>query len=265
MYSRYIFVIPVWTILLFFGFTACQKTENPPMPGFDRENSDARAIEIADRVMEAMGGREAWDQTRYITWNFFGRRRHLWDKWSGDVRIEAGNRLILMNINTKKGRVWIDGEEVTHPDSLAKYLDYGYRAWVNDSYWMFMPYKLKDTGVTLKYLGEGTMQNGRKADILQLTFSNVGVTPQNKYHVYVDQKTGLVGEWAYFPEASDDSAAFHTPWNHWQRYGRILLSDDRGQRKHADIAVFSELPDSLFSSPAPVDWQRLLSQARDSK
>ncbi len=258
MRPKYTRFIPLWTTVLLLGFIACQKSDNPPMPGFDLENSDARAIEIADRVMDAMGGRKAWDETRYITWNFFGRRRHLWDKWTGNVRIEAGDRLILMNINTKQGRVWINGEEVTHPDSLQNHLEYGYRAWVNDNYWMFMPYKLKDTGVTLKYLGESRMQNGRSADILQLTFRQVGVTPQNKYHVYVNKQTNLVGEWAYFREATDDSAMFHTPWDNWQRYGNILLSDDRGRRKHADIAVFADLPESLFTSPEPVDWQQLL-------
>ncbi|MEJ2086172.1 MAG: hypothetical protein P8Y44_10915, partial [Acidobacteriota bacterium] len=51
--------------------------ENPPAPGFNAEASDDEAIVIADQVMEALGGRKAWDDTRYLTWNFFGRRRHV--------------------------------------------------------------------------------------------------------------------------------------------------------------------------------------------
>ena len=43
---------------------------NPPAEGFDAENSDAKAIAIADEVMEAMGGRAAYDSTRYLSWNF---------------------------------------------------------------------------------------------------------------------------------------------------------------------------------------------------
>src|SRR2546421_138000 len=57
--------------------------ENPPAPGFDRAGSDPRAVAIADRTMRAMGGRRAWDQTRYISWRFFGKRLHVWDKWTG--------------------------------------------------------------------------------------------------------------------------------------------------------------------------------------
>ena len=62
---------------------------NPPAPGFDLDGSDPRAIEIADRVMAAMGGRQAWDATRFLRWRFFGRRLHVWDKHSGDIRVEG--------------------------------------------------------------------------------------------------------------------------------------------------------------------------------
>ena len=43
---------------------------NYPLPGFDLEGSDPLAIVLADRIMSAMGGREAWDKTRYIKWTF---------------------------------------------------------------------------------------------------------------------------------------------------------------------------------------------------
>ncbi|MHC4769928.1 MAG: hypothetical protein ACYTEI_14630, partial [Planctomycetota bacterium] len=61
---------------------------NPPAPGFDAEGSDPEAIWIADAVMARMGGRRAWDRTRYVTWSFFDRRRHVWDKHAGRVRVE---------------------------------------------------------------------------------------------------------------------------------------------------------------------------------
>ena len=62
--------------------------DNPPAPGFDLEGSDPRAIEIADRVLRAMGGRRRWDETRVIAWNSMGRRRLMWDKQAQTVRIE---------------------------------------------------------------------------------------------------------------------------------------------------------------------------------
>jgi len=234
-------------------FAAQESDENPAAPGFNAAGSDARAIEIADQVMRAMGGRENWDHTRFITWRFFGRRFHVWDKHTGNIRVESGNNVVLMNLHTKEGRAWDNGAEVAHPDTLAKRLDGGYRSWVNDSYWLLMPYKLKDSGVTLKYLGEREMQNGEAADVLQLTFEGVGVTPQNKYDVFVSKKTRLVEQWSYFPNAADADPRFTGPWQEWQRHGTIMLSAKRGDSGHTDVAVFDELPASVFESPEPVN------------
>lgn len=227
--------------------------DNPPAPGFQLEASDVRAIEVADAVMQALGGRAAWDQTRYVRWLFFGRRLHYWDKWSGDVRIEAGDKLILMNLGTRKGRAWEAGVEVTHPDSLANLLDDGFAWWTNDSYWVFMPYKLKDSGVRLTYVGERPMQDGRMADVLGLTFENVGLTPQNRYDVCVDKETKLVGEWSFYANAGDSEPRFTMPWKDWRRVGTLMLCNDHG-RDEADwrLAVFEELPKSVFTSPDSV-------------
>ncbi len=240
---------------------------NPPAPGFDTVGSDIRAVAIADLVMRALGGREAWDQTRYITWSFFGHRRHLWDKHTGSVRIEGrGPRtgtpyVMLLNVNTGEGRAWKDGEAVTG-DELTPMLEAGVGAWINDSYWLVMPYKLKDSGVTLGYVGESETPGGKPADVLSLTFTDVGRTPQNKYHVWVAQDSGLIEQWAFFREAGDEEPAFTTPWAGWKRHGRIMLCGDRGEmggepRQLTDIAVLDTVPESAFTSPEPVDWDRL--------
>lgn len=240
--------------------TAGETEPNPPAEGFDLAGSDPEAIALADRVMARMGGRRAWDETRYIRWSFFGRRHHVWDKYTGNIRVEGVDReteipyLILMNIHTKEGRAWESGEEVADPGRLAELLDRGEAVWINDSYWLVMPYKLKDSGVTLRYLGEGSMEDGRSADVLELTFAGVGRTPDNKYHVWVARDTSLVEQWAYYRNFTDPEPGFIGPWRNWKRYGRILLSDNRGERGHTNLAVYDELPASVFASPEPVDW-----------
>ncbi|GAB3541010.1 hypothetical protein GCM10027443_39700 [Pontibacter brevis] len=241
-------------------FQMCQpagQEENPPMEGFNMAASDPKAVQIADSVMAAQGGRKNWDDTRYISWNFFGNRKLLWDKQTGNVRVEhvKDDTKILVNINTGEGRVYKDGAEVTQPDSLAKYLQKGKEAWINDSYWLVMPYKLKDSGVTLKHLGEETTQEGQPADVLQLTYENVGVTPENKYKVYVDKNTHLVTQWAFFRNANDSEPAFVMPWKDYQSYGQIKLSGDRGQAKITDIKVLEEVPESAFTSFEPVNLE----------
>ncbi|MFQ5526683.1 MAG: energy transducer TonB [Thermoanaerobaculia bacterium] len=242
-------------------------TVNPAAPGFLADESDAEAIALADRVMTRLGGREAWDTTRYVTWRFFGRRLHVWDRHSGDIRVEGTDReteepyLVLMNLHTKQGRAWQAGQEVSDPESLSKLLELGESAWINDSYWVFMPFKLKDTGVALRHIGQGELLDGRPAEVLELTFREVGRTPENKYHVYVAGESGLVEQWDFFTTASDEAPRFQIPWRNWRRHGSILLSDDRGRGQHTGIAVLEEVPTAAFSSPEPVDLASLPSAA----
>ncbi len=214
--------------------------------------SDEKAVAVADEVMEALGGQSAWDNTRCLTWSFFGRRTHVWDKFTGDLRYENEDTLVLMNLNTKKGRAWKNGEEVSDPAALEEALYSAESRWINDSYWVFMPYKLKDPGVTLKYLGIGTTEAGDEADVLELTFEGVGRTPENKYEVFVDAESRLVTQWNYYPKASDPEPRFKVPWLDWTRKGQILLSANRGERKHENVAVLEGVPESVFQSPDPV-------------
>lgn len=223
---------------------------NPPADGFNIEFSDPAAIELADSVMRAQGGRAAWDQTRFISWNFFGRRNLVWDKQEARVRIESlpDSTIYLLDMKTGKGRVRIKGTELTEADTLSTMLKRAERIWINDSYWLVMPFKLKDSGVTLKYLGEDTLQTGGFCNVLQLTFENVGSTPENKYHVYVDRKDNLVKQWAYFEKATQDTASAIWPFDNYKQYGKILLSADRSDGKGPkEVNVSDNLPDALFT------------------
>ena len=67
----------------------------PAPPG-----SDPRAIEIAGRVMEALGGECAWNNTHLLRFTFaverggkaVFERTHTWDKWTGSrARMRPGS------------------------------------------------------------------------------------------------------------------------------------------------------------------------------
>ena len=227
---------------------------NPPAEGFNLQGSDPRAIEIADRVMARLGGRSGWEQTRYLTWRFFGKRPHVWDMWTGDRRFEGEDLTVLMNLNNQSGRAWRTGVAVENPDTLAADLQVAYRAWINDSYWLVIPYKLKDSGVTLRYKGQNMTQDGLPAHLLELTFAGVGVTPQNRYEVWVDVHESLVRQWAFYRQAEDEEPRLVRPWQQWAQYGRIWLAVDFGRGRHSHVGVFDELPVSVFNDPAPTTF-----------
>lgn len=224
---------------------------NAPAEGFNAEGSDAIAILLADQVMNSMGGRQKWDNTNVIYWNFLGSRTLLWDKQNNRVRIDIPSRelAIALNMDDMTGRVWKSGEELTAQDSLTKYLEQGRRMWINDSYWLVMPFKLKDSGVTLKYLREDITMAGEKADVLGLTFEGVGVTPQNGYEVWVDMDDRLVRQWAYYSDASQEEANFVLPWTDYKSYDGLLLSGERGDRDLTEIKVMKQVPKGAFDGP----------------
>lgn len=227
---------------------------NPPAEDFNIKDSDPIAIMLADQVMNAMGGRKQWDETNVIYWNFLGSRTLLWDKANNKVRIDIPDEktTIALNMDDMTGKVWKQGEAIENADSLFRYLERGKKMWINDSYWLLMPFKLKDSGVTLKYAREDTTMTGERADVLRLTFENVGVTPENAYEVWIDTDSKLVTQWAWFKNADQEQPNFVTPWTDYKDYKGLKLSGDRGERDLMDIRVLKKSPKGAFTSEEPL-------------
>ncbi|KAA6433172.1 hypothetical protein ACD591_05790 [Rufibacter glacialis] len=248
-------------LLLFSGSLLSLKCQQNA-PATENSTADPKAAAIAQNVMEALGGQEGWDNTRYLAWTF-NNQYHVWDKKTNDLRYERGDSLVVIyNLDNKEGQVFLRGTQVTDTATANPILRRMYPAWANNSYWLLMPYKLQDPGVTLAYVGEGKTQAGAPAEILQMTFSKVGVTPENKYLVAVDKQSNLITEWSYFSKYTDDTATFTRPWTNYQRYGDILLSSGRStdpadRVNIRDIAVPASLPAEVFKSPTPLDRSRI--------
>lgn len=226
--------------------------DNPPAEGFNIEGSNPTAIMLADQAMNAMGGRAAWDNTNYISWNFFGRRQLFWDKSENKVRIDRDNMVMSLDMDDMTGQVWKDGELMQNADSVSKYLKMANNIWINDAYWLFMPFKLKDSGVTISYIRDDSTMAGEPAIVLWMTFEEVGNTPQNAYEVWISSESRLVRQWAFYRNEEDEEPAFVQPWDDYQQYGDILLSGDRGDRKITDIKVWKKAPKEVFTSPESI-------------
>lgn len=226
--------------------------------------SDPRAIEIAGRVMDALGGQAAWRSTHYLRFTFavdregktVASRTHTWDKWTGNYRLEGTDRdgkpfVVLMNLNSRQGKARKDGSLLEGAE-LATQLEAAYGAWVNDTYWLLMPYKMMDPGVVLAYDGEARESNTTWDKVL-LSFGSVGLTPKDKYWVYVNRETGLVDRWDYVLKGEDKPRTSFA-WDGWSRRGRILLAPERRSLKDDTrihfplLEVEPALPDETFTA-----------------
>jgi hypothetical protein len=238
-----------------------ETTAAAPAPAaFDVARSDAKAVAVADRVVAALGGPAAWEATRFVRFDFAGRRRHWWDRYDGRHRIEGTTQqnepyVVLHNVQTREGKAWLNGQPV-EGDRAKEMLENAYGAWVNDTYWLLMPFKMKDPGVVLASEGEEQV-NGSTYDKVRMSFEGVGLTPQDRYWVYVDRASGLIDRWAYVLQGQSPPPTIWI-WKDWQSYGRIKLSPLRvnpesGRELRLDaIALPDAMPDAVFTDPAPV-------------
>ena len=224
--------------------------------------SDPKALALADKLVETLGGKAAWDGLHFVRFRFAGFRDHHWDKWTGRHRVEYTNRqgehwVVIQDLDTRQGRAWKGGQEVTGEEA-AKALEAGHAAWINDTYWLLMPFKWRDPGVKLAYDGEETI-GGVTYDKVKLTFDHVGLTPGDTYWAYLNRDTGLMDRWAYVLQDYEPGRAPTVwEWKGWQRYGPLLLAGGRTNVENGRelpleaIAVDEPIPDAVFESPAPV-------------
>ncbi len=211
-------------------------------------SSDPDALLLADQIMEAMGGNETWEAKQFFKWTFFERRTHIWDKKNQIVKIDIPSQEMeyLLKMDDMTGTVKKSGQIMQHQDSINLYLDRAKKMWINDSYWLFMPFKLKDPGVTLKILSPDTTQLGIMADKIEMTFSDVGVTPDNKYVLYVNQDEKLISQWDFYTNYNDSLPRFQSAWPDYRSYNGLKLSGGRiNGNGITNIVVSDDLSDEL--------------------
>jgi hypothetical protein len=228
---------------------------------------DPAATAIADQVMAALGGESAWKATRFLRFDFavesdgkiVSSRSHYWDKWTGRYRVEGKDKqgafVVLMNLDSRDGSAWREGKPA-EGEAKKQLLEQGYGAWVNDSYWLLMPYKLRDPGVSLKLAGE-TKEGEAVYDRLALSFEGVGLTPKDRYWVFVNRASHLVDRWEYILEG-EKGPATRWEWRGWKRFGAIQLAPERLSEKTKRRILFpvldvpATIADAVFTSPEPV-------------
>jgi len=230
--------------------------------------SDPRAVRIAEQVVTALGGWEAYRAMRYLSFHFVVERDsqvtadwgHDWDRDTGDYRLEGKDDkgeelLVFFNVKTKQGQGFKGGRLVGGEEQQAL-LEGAYGRFINDTYWLLMPYKLRDPGVTLRFEGE-EMVGRQTYEVIRLTFApNFGLRPNDIYRAFVDPATRRIHRWEYMAE----SGAPPRPawWNQWKDFNGVKLATERrfeGRNVRflfTHIVVARDVPPGLFSPPKGV-------------
>lgn len=242
------------TLLSAFVSAAC--AQKPASPD--------RARETAGRVLAALGGAERFAALRGLRWSFGSSvndtvrstRRHAWDRHSGWHKVEGVGRdgvpYAIVHVLGDSTQGWATlGTRTLAGDSLKQMLRRGEGMWTNDSYWFLMPYKLLDPGVTLADLGDTTVAGALHRRI-GLSFSNVGLTPGDRYTVFVDAATWRVTLWTFVLQGQAPPPGEWT-WEGWQEHAGLwfpTLHRAPAGSERAGTTVFTNAVEAVREFPA---------------
>lgn len=234
------------------------------------DKRDPKAEEVAAAMMKAMGGEHAWKAAHFIRYDFkvtrggkqVVNRSHLWDKWGGRYRLETKTKdgksevVLFTNVNDKQGGVYRDGAKLEGADA-DKALQSAHGAYINDMYWLAMPWKWMDPGVNVKYVGP--QKRGKdEYEVVQLTFSQVGLTPGDTYRAFISKASNLMTYWEYTLQNKNKGA---WDWQYTDTGGIKLASNHTNAQKDSinmgDVRVLQKVDDAFF-----IDPKRTLEQLR---
>lgn len=242
---------------------------------FDPAKSEPKAVEIADQVLAALGGEATWNKAKEIGWTQLifidGKLQdwgaHSWDRWNGRhnyKRLYAdGNASVAMHelysdsgtayIETEKGRVEQTKEDQRNIINEAR------KRFETDTYIMFMPYKLKDPGVKLKFSEERQEEGApadapMKYDVIQITFDEgVGPAAGDTWYLSVDKQTHVPNMVEHVAAGKPDNERGGFLLEDWQEAGGLKFATKRTTLGYTKLDAPKVNP---FIPPA---WQKRVS------
>jgi len=175
--------------------------------------------QLATDLWKASGG-ENWAKVREVRFTFVVEQegkplfsaQHVWNVAAGTDQVK-----------------WKDKQGKDHQVTANLFAppsdDEGkaaYARWVNDSYWLLAPLKIRDRGVKVEMGGLKDL-NGVTCETARLKFDNVGLTPTDQYVFYIDPKTKLPRAWDYIPQSGTGMQA---TWEKFQSFGGLNLATE---------------------------------------
>lgn len=181
-------------------------------PTFDRAAQDAKALEIADRVLAAAGGAQKWAATKQLRWSQVVTHdgkpivegEQAWDRWNGRhhgrvKRGEEGDIIVMRSIYDEGGHVYMDrGDnkplrkiEGGSQEALAAARE----RWEFDTAILFMPFLLEEPGTQLSYVGEAQSDDGKTLDVIKVVLDPKDRTRTATYQLQVTRDTNLIARY----------------------------------------------------------------------
>ncbi|MEQ9404872.1 MAG: hypothetical protein RIM99_14870 [Cyclobacteriaceae bacterium] len=167
------------------------------------------AEELADEMLKAIN-KEGYDTLSYIEFVFRNSHYHKWDKKNNAVVVKWEDQEIYLDLNRKMETF-----------NLLELQAYEY--FINDSFWVVAPYKVRDPGVIRSTV---EVDNGRG---LLITYSTGGLTPGDSY-LWILDENGFPKAWKLWT-SNIPVGGLEFSWDGW-----VIMND----------VWFSNLHEGLF-------------------
>ena len=98
----------------------------------------AKRMQVAVRL-------DDWGKTKAVRWSFRGVRHHVWDRRRGMVEVKWDDMRVLLRTGPKTGLAFRKGTAI-RGKKLEEALREAFGYWINDSFWLNAPAKVRDPG-----------------------------------------------------------------------------------------------------------------------
>ncbi|WP_462251934.1 hypothetical protein [Ekhidna sp.] len=126
------------------------------------------AEELADEMLQALN-KPGFDTLSMIKFTYPGGHSYEWNRSDNNVRVKWGENDVFLDLNSS-------------PESYDAIEYQGYKYFINDSFWLIAPFKVRDNGVVRSTVD---LKDGRG---LLVTYTSGGVTPGDSYLWIIDDR-----------------------------------------------------------------------------
>jgi len=172
---------------------------NKPLPN---ATQGEQAEQLADEMLKALN-KPGFDSLKYIAFTFKGIHTHQWDRKNNHVTVSWKGHEVFVDLNK--------------PSDAYNLLEFkAYQHFINDSFWLVAPFKVRDDGVVRSTVD---LEVGRG---LLVTYTSGGVTPGDSY-LWILGERGFPKAWKLWT-SNVPIGGLEFSWDNWEEFDGVWLS-----------------------------------------
>lgn len=177
---------------------------NDPVP---QGATGAKADELAYNILNAIKHKE-FKQAQEIYWTFRGVNSYRWKPQQNLVDVYWGDYRVAYQTHFPEISFAFKGTQRLEGTERQEAIDYAFKNFNNDSFWLVAPHKLFDAGTTRQLIREDGIEK------LLVTYTSGGSTPGDSYLWEVNEQFIPISCKMWVGIIPLDG--FKTTWTDWQ-------------------------------------------------